>query len=37
MAQRRAADCSLGSGWKFGRILKTKAELAAENRQAYGE
>lgn len=35
MARRRAADCSLGSGWSFEWTSMTKAELTAEKRPAY--
>jgi len=35
IARRRAADCSLGLGWRLEWTSMTKAELTAENRPAY--
>ena len=35
IARRRAADCSVGFGWRLELTSTTKAEVTAENRPAY--
>ena len=35
IARRRAADCSIGFGWRLELTSMTKAEVTAENRPAY--